>query len=72
MATSVTPMNQATKALLESSSEALLDAIVQLTHRIHGLTSTGATQVAMARAHDLRWQRDMLRAEVLRRIGDQR
>jgi hypothetical protein len=64
----VTPLDPANKALHESSSEALLDAIVQLTHRIHGLTDAGQT----ARVQELRVQRGLLRGEVLRRMGGAR
>jgi hypothetical protein len=64
----VTPINEATRALSESSSEALLDAIVQLTHRIHGLSDAGHTD----RVHELRQQRALIRGEILRRIGGAR
>lgn len=47
----------------EFSTDKLLDAIIQLTHRIHGTEDS-------ARADSLRAQRDMVRAEVLRRTGE--
>jgi len=60
----VTPLDPAARVLQEASSEALLDTIVRLTHRIHGLRGTRYTD----RANELRAQRAMVRAEVLRRI----
>lgn len=52
--------------LTEFSTEALLDAIVRLTHCIHGRGDgdASAAQVATWRA-----QRDLARAEVIRRAG---
>jgi len=61
-ATSITPITTPEQVLTAASSEELLDKIVILTHKIHGVGPG-------ARAIDLRIQRDMLRAEVLRRIG---
>jgi len=63
MNTDTIPINEATKALLASSSEVLLDAVVQLTHRIHATTIP-------ERAEELRWQRAMVRAELLRRLRE--
>lgn len=57
----VTPLDPAAKALAETSSEALLDSMVQLTHMIHAIGSE-------ARANELREQRAMVRAELLSRL----
>lgn len=60
--------------LSTASAEALLDAMVALTHKIHTLTvyenrGIDATYEDV-RLSDLREQRGMVRAELLRRIGD--
>lgn len=62
-------------ALRETSTDALLTSFATLTHRIHNEQDHGAVSVehaAAKRAHlaDLRAQRDLIRAEVLRRTGD--
>jgi len=57
----VTALDPAGKALTDASSEALLDAIVRLTHAIHGASHPD-------RKDHLRQQRALVRAEVLRRI----
>lgn len=75
----VTPINAATRALMSTSTEGLLDALVQLTHQVHAYTEQAtdyrrhgmrqrASQAAN-RASELRAQRDMVRAELLRRAG---
>lgn len=61
----VTPLDPAGKVLAEASSEALLDAVVRLTHAIHGTDHPDAKD-------RLRQQRALVRAEVLRRIGRDR
>lgn len=63
----VTPLDPATKALRETSSDALLTSIEVLTHRIHGVND--ARPINQAKLRDLRVQREMLRNEILRRIG---
>lgn len=62
-----TPLDFAGPALREARPEVLLDAIVQLTHRIHATRSDPAGLLDHANA--LREQRALVRAEVLRRIG---
>jgi hypothetical protein len=51
----------ATDALLTASDDCLLDAMLRLTHKVHALTED--------EAEGLRAQRDLVRAEVLRRMG---
>jgi hypothetical protein len=63
----VTPINDAARALMDTSTVGLLDALVQLTHQVHGLTDRSVT--TRTRATELRAQRDMVRAEILRRAG---
>lgn len=75
---SATPIDVATPALREARPEVLLDAIVQLTHHIHGETTSataarrdaaiGYMRLHEGRAEDLRAQRALVRAELLRRI----
>lgn len=64
---SATPIDYATPALREASGDVLLDAIVQLTHRIHATRSDPIGLLDHANA--LREQRALIRAELLRRIG---
>lgn len=66
MNSTITPITSPDTVLADASCEALLDSIVQLTHRIHGLSDAGRTD----RVEELRVQRGLLRAEVLRRIQD--
>lgn len=60
--------------LADASDEALLDAMVQLTHRIHVGEGRGSRHRPMTDAEvaDLRTQRDLLRTEALRRMGGTR
>lgn len=51
--------------LAQTSTEALLDAMIQLTHRIHGLRAT--SEPVEARRAELRGQRALVRAELIRR-----
>jgi hypothetical protein len=53
---------EAQAALRATSTDALLDSIIRLTHRIHEAPAHHVT--------DLRAQRDLIRAEILRRTGD--
>lgn len=63
-------------ALRETSTDALLTTFAALTHRIHAADKRalhGPERLARAADHtasDLRAQRDLVRAEVLRRTGD--
>lgn len=57
----VTPLDPAQRALAESTSEALFDAAMRLTHKIHGTTDP-------VRKQELRVQRGLLRGELLARI----
>lgn len=65
------------EVLEASPTNTLLDALVQLTHRVHNLTATldGGTLTAAERKplresqRNLREQRELIRAEVLRRAG---
>jgi len=66
----VTPITTPAQVLAAASSEELLDKIVILTHKIHGLTDP--SPAGKARAAELREQRALIRAEVLRRIGGDR
>lgn len=66
MGSTVTPLDTAQRALRDASSEALLDTIVRLTHTIHGIHPHGPD--SKRRLADLREQRALVRAEVLRRI----
>lgn len=61
----VSPITTAARVVEEASNEALLDVIVRLTHRIHRTTD-------VQRADELRVQRAIARAEVLRRMGGTR
>lgn len=61
----VTPIQTPEQVLAAASSEQLLDEIVKITHVIHATPS-------QERANELRTQRGLLRAEVLRRIGGAR
>lgn len=54
---------EAAAALERTSTDSLLTAYAALTHRIHETPHGPAQQ-------DLRAQRDLIRAEVLRRTGD--
>ncbi len=58
----VTPLDTATKALRAASNEALLDAIVRLTHAIHGAEHADTKD-------RLRRQRALVRAEAMTRMG---
>lgn len=60
-----TPADRATQALREASNDALLTLMCQLTHRIHDADGMWPPPVA----GDLRAQRGMVRAELLRRLG---
>jgi hypothetical protein len=64
----------AADALATASPEALIDAVIRLTHAIHsdGMREGGTLRDRQSReAHtaDLRAQRDLARAELLRRAG---
>jgi hypothetical protein len=54
---------EAAGQLRETGTDALLTTYASLTHRIHGARPTLA-------AADLLAQRDLIRAEILRRTGD--
>jgi hypothetical protein len=63
---------EAQAALRATSTDGLVSAIIQLTHRIHvgegrGTRSRPMTEVEVA---SLRAERDLIRAEILRRTGD--
>lgn len=58
----ISPIQTPEQVLAEASSEALLDSVVRLTHAIHGVTSP-------VRKDQLRVQRGLVRAELLRRIA---
>lgn len=57
---------EARDTLRATSTGALLDTLIQLTHRIHESPFRNPEHTA-----DLRAQRDLIRAEILRRTGDQ-
>lgn len=71
MQKTVTPITTPEQVLASASSEELLDKIVILTHKVHG-SSKLDPPAKRRRDQELREQRDMLRAEVLRRIGGAR
>lgn len=47
----------------QAASENLVTALLALTHRMHEAPSKGVEL-------ELRWQRDVVEAEILRRMGD--
>jgi hypothetical protein len=55
---------EAQAALRATSTDALLDTFAALTHRMH------QAQTGRENEHTLRAQRDLIRAEILRRTGD--
>lgn len=66
---------QAEATLRETSADHLLDALIRLTHCIHsvGMREGGTSRAREVREvviRDYRAQRDLIRAEVLRRTGD--
>lgn len=62
----VTPITSPEQVLAAASSEALLDAIVRLTHAIHALRTEPTPN--FNRLFALREQRRLAREEVLRRL----
>lgn len=68
MEATVTPLNMAEAALRASTSEVLLDALVQLTHQLHNMRD--ARRFDPERADTMRQQRALVRGELLRRLGD--
>lgn len=56
---------QAARLLAETSNDGLLQTFAALTHRIHA-----AERVEAPVPTDLRLQRDMVRTEILRRMGE--
>jgi hypothetical protein len=67
------PEPDAELALLAAGDEALLTALLGLTHRVHTAEQErGRTQAQVDHAIMLRGQRDLIRAEVLRRMGGAR
>lgn len=65
--TTVVPILTPDAVLAEASDDLLLDSLLVLTHRVHGL-STSNSPDAKGRIADLRSQRSMVRVEVLRRM----
>lgn len=60
---------EAASALRATSTDGLLTSFAQLTHRI-GAAETGSKGLRCRTTVDLRAQRDLIRAEILRRTGD--
>lgn len=63
----VTALDLAERALRDATAETLLDTIVVLTHKVHGLEK--AERPDHARIFELREQRRLAREEVLRRVA---
>lgn len=57
---------QAQRALEQTSAEALLQTYAALTHRIHAAEAVEGGGLVS----EVRLQRDMVRAEILRRMGE--
>lgn len=76
----VTPINDTVALLRSTSPEGLLDTYAALTHRLHGLRtaldsgvpSSSERVTLRSIQRDLRAQRDMVRGELLRRMGGDR
>jgi hypothetical protein len=64
------PRRSSTVALLRSSTVALLKAAYSLTHRLNAAERGPGADDRLA--FDLRSQRDLIDAEILRRAGEQR
>ena len=63
---------EATRALGETSTDGLLTAYAALTHRLHEARVAPVTAARFRRDYedDLMAQRNLIRAEILRRTGD--
>lgn len=57
---------EARDLLARTSPDALVQAVIRLTHRIHRLNEAGRPEAAAS----LRQQRDRVRAELVRRCGE--
>lgn len=60
----------AAERLRATSTQALLRTFAALTHRLHAARANLTTPARITAYQDLRAQRDLVEAEVLRRTGD--